>query len=179
MGNLAHSERLVIYIIDFIDLTGPDDMTSGPFTRLIIMNEQTDFKLPYDPDEELKRLLKQDIDDRDTDPKSDHRIWTTTHRTVSMCGFDYSEFIEGIREEMDGIRAEYPHMNLNDDDFRLSTDVGWCYEDSFGELSIQADVVEREDQWIGRLRNNTENEKRELEQLKMLSDKLGYKIEKK
>jgi hypothetical protein len=95
-----------------------------------------------------------------------------------MHGFDYSEFIEGIREEMNGIRAEYPHMDLSDDDFRLSTDVGWYYEDSFGEISIHADVVEREDQWIGRLRNNTENEKRELEQLKMLSDKLGYKIEK-
>ena len=147
--------------------------------RLIIMNEQTDFKLPYDPDKELKRLLKQDIDDRDTDPMSDHRIWTTTYRTVSIHGFDYSDFIKGIKDEMDNIRAEYPHMNLNDDDFRLSTEVGWYYEDSIGELSIQADVIEREDQWIGRLRNNMENKRRELEQLKMLSDKLGYKIEKK
>lgn len=154
-------------------------MTSGPFTRLIVMNEQTDFKLPYDPDEELKRLLKQDIDDRDTDQRSDHRIWTVAIRSISMHGFDYSEFIEGIRKEMDDIRAEYPHMSLNDDDFRLSTEVGWCYEDSFGEISIQAEVVEREDQWIGRLRNNMENERRELEQLKRLSDRLGYKIEKK
>lgn len=96
-----------------------------------------------------------------------------------MYGFIYSDFIKGVKEEMDGIRAEYPHMNLSDDDFTLSTDVGWCYEDSFGELSIQAEVIEREDQWIGRLRNNTASERRELEQLKILSDKLGYKIEKK
>lgn len=142
------------------------------------MIEQTDFKFPYDPDEEMKRLLKQDIDDRDTDPRSDHRIWTTAVRTISMHGFDYSEFIKGIRDEMNGIRAEYPHMDLSDDDFRLSTDVGWCYEDSFGEVSIQAEVIEREDQWFGRLRDNMENKMREFSQLKALSEKLGYKIEK-
>ena len=153
-------------------------MTSGPFVRLIIMNKRTDFKLPYDPDKELKRLLKQDIDDRDTDPRSDHRIWTTAIRRVSMCGFDYSDFIKGIREEMDEIRTEYPHMDLSDDDFSLSTDVGWCYEDSFGEVSIQAEVVEREDQWKGRLCDLRASKEREIEQLKIMSERLGYKIEK-
>ena len=154
-------------------------MTSGPFTRLIIMSEQTDFKFPYDPDKELKRLLRQSYDNRDYDNRSDHRIWTAASRTVSMHAFSYPDFIKGIRDLMDEIRAEYPYMSLKDEDFSLSTEVSWCYEDSYGEISIQAEVIENEDQWRGRLYQIGENNERELEQLKRLSDKLGYKIEKK
>lgn len=142
------------------------------------MIEQTDFKFPYDPDEELRNLLGQEYDDRFADPRSEHRIWTDVYRDVSTHGIDYPDFIGEIRRLMDEIREEYPYMNLKDEDFTLSTDVGWCYEDSYGKISIHAEVVEREDQWKGRLYDLRASKEREIEQLKIMSEKLGYKIEK-
>lgn len=104
--------------------------------------------------------------DRNYDLNSKDKIWLTGSKEIGFHGETLSSMMSTIKEIMDEAIKEHPQLTYKD--FGISTEVGYCYEDNFGQLSIDYEWLETDEEYKSRMKR-LDNEK-EYEREKIIND---------
>lgn len=97
---------------------------------------------------------------------SKNKIWLSESKKIGFRGETLSNMLSRIKEIMDEAIKEHPQLTYKD--FGISCEVGHCYEDEFGQLSIAYEWLESDEEYELRMKR-LDNEK-EYEREKIIND---------
>lgn len=104
--------------------------------------------------------------DRNYNFNSKNKIWLSESKKIGFRGETLSSMLSCIKEIMDEAIKEHPQLTYKD--FGISAEVGYCYEDEFGQLSIAYEWLESDKEYESRMKR-LDNEK-EYEREKIIND---------